>query len=76
VVVPPPSEPPVSSAAGATLGAVLVACKVALVIGAWLLVFLTMMLGYLTLPILALVGYLVLFGGIDVIREIWRRHHV
>jgi hypothetical protein len=54
---------------------VLVAGKVALIIGAWLLVFVTMMLGYLTLPILALVGYLVLFGGIDVIREAWRRHH-
>jgi hypothetical protein len=54
---------------------VLVAGKVALIIGAWLLVFVTMMVGYLTLPILALVGYLILFGGIDVIREAWRRHH-
>jgi hypothetical protein len=55
------------------LDVTLVISKVVLVLAAWMGVFLAAMVGYLTLPAVVLLAFMVLFGGLDLLGRAWRR---
>jgi hypothetical protein len=70
----PGSELPESPRTYTALDVTLVIAKVLLIVVAWTAIFLGAMLGYIAIPLLALLAFLAAWGGINLLRRLADRH--